>query len=148
MQRLAAPLAGALLLILGASLAAQNVLDLLSQDRDYAVLPGQTFETLGWDLPEGGRTVKAIADAAPGGAFDPQQLERAREAGLGYRAGWHILRYHYYGLDWDTTGLQLTPSKPEPGLPTLAIIHGGSANWYEFFLDPLNRPGLGQYLAH
>ena len=83
MQRLAAPLAGALLLILGASLAAQNVLDLLSQDRDYAVLPGQTFETLGWDLPDGGRTVKAIADAAPGGAFDPKQVERARAAGLG-----------------------------------------------------------------
>ena len=27
-------------------------------------------------LPDGGRTVKAIADAAPGGAFDPRQLER------------------------------------------------------------------------
>lgn len=74
MQRLIAPLAGALLLILGASLAAQNVPDLLSQDRDYAVLPGRTFETLGWHLPDGGRTVKAIADAAPGGAFDPKQL--------------------------------------------------------------------------
>lgn len=133
--------------MLGASLAAQNVPDLLSQDRDYAVLPGRTFETLGWDLPDLGRTVKAIADAAPGGAFDPKQLERARAADLGYRAAWHILRYSYYGLDWDITGLQLTPSKPEPGLPTLAIIHGGSANWYEFFLDPLNRPGLGQYLA-
>jgi len=32
-------------------------------------------------------------------------------------------------------------------MPTLAIINGGSANWYEFFIDPLNRPGLGQFLA-
>jgi pimeloyl-ACP methyl ester carboxylesterase len=29
----------------------------------------------------------------------------------------------------------------------VAIVNGGSANWYEFFLDPRNEPGLGQYLA-
>jgi len=29
----------------------------------------------------------------------------------------------------------------------LAFIHGGSANWYEFFVDPLNNPGLAQHLA-
>jgi pimeloyl-ACP methyl ester carboxylesterase len=27
------------------------------------------------------------------------------------------------------------------------LIHGGAANWYEFFLDPMNGPGLAQYLA-
>jgi hypothetical protein len=43
--------------------------------------------------------------------------------------------------------LHLLPSESESGLPTLAIINGGSANWYEFFLDPLNQAGLGQYLA-
>ena len=94
-----------------------------------------------------GRHVKALADAAPGGAFDPRGLESIRSADLGYRARWRVLRYTQYGLDWDITGLQLTPVNPEPGLPTLAIIHGGSANWYEFFVDPLNRAGLGQFLA-
>ena len=66
---------------------------------------------------------------------------------MGYRATWHVVRYRYYGLDWDITGLKLTPDKPDPALPTIAIVHGGSANWYEFFIDPLNRAGLGQYLA-
>jgi len=124
-----------------------TVPDLLAEDRPYAALPAQTFDALGWDLPDGGRTVKAIADAAPGGAFDPRQLEKASPAALGYSARWHVVRYPYYGLEWDITGLQLTPNTPAPGLPTLAIIHGGSANWYEFFLDPLNRAGLAQYLA-
>ena len=41
----------------------------------------------------------------------------------------------------------MTPTHPLPNAPTLAIINGGAANWYEFFIDPLNRPGLGQYLA-
>jgi len=130
-----------------ATLLAQQVEELLSHDRSHAALAAPIFETLGWDLPDAGRTVTAIADAAPGGAFDPRQLEKARAADLGYAARWHVVRYRYYGLDWDITGLQLTPNTPEPGLPTLAIIHGGSANWYEFFLDPLNRAGLAQYLA-
>lgn len=132
---------------LEATLVAQQVSGLLSQDHTYSALPAQIFDTLGWDLPDGGRTVEAIAQAAPGGAFDPRHLEKARAADLGYTARWHVVRYRYYGLDWDITGLQLTPNKPEPGLPTLAIIHGGSANWYEFFVDPLNRAGLAQYLA-
>ena len=125
--------------------AAPTVADLLSEPRDYAVLPADSFNAMGADLPDAGRTVKALADAAPGGAFDPRTLERA--SGLGYRARWQVVRYRHYGLDWDITGLQLTPDTPDPSLPTLAIIHGGSANWYEFFLDPSNGPGLGQYLA-
>ena len=127
--------------------SAVSVAALLSEDRPYVTLPASAFDDLGWDLPDGGRAVGAIADAAPGGAFDPKRLAQARPADLGYRAQWHVLRYTRYGLDWDITGLQLTPNAPQPGLPTLAIIHGGSANWYEFFVDPLNGPGLGQYLA-
>lgn len=144
-KRLIVPLAAAL--VLGAGPADQQVAELLSQDRGYSALASQAFETLGWDLPDGGRTVKALADASPGGAVDPKELERARSVDVGYRATWHVLRYAYYGLDWHITGLQLTPNTPDPGLPTLAIIHGGSANWYEFFVDPLNGPGLAQYLA-
>ena len=131
----------------GASAADPEIADLLAQDRPYSVLPGNVFDTFGWDLPDGGWHVKALADAAPGGAFDPRQLEKIAPADLGYRAKWQVVRYRQYGLDWDITGLQLTPVRPDPALPTLAIIHGGSANWYEFFLDPLNRAGLGQYLA-
>jgi len=132
---------------LDATTADRRIPELLQEDREYSVLPGDELETWGWDLPDGGRHVKALADAAPGGAFDPRGLESIRSADLGYRARWRVLRYTQYGLDWDITGLQLTPVNPEPGLPTLAIIHGGSANWYEFFVDPLNRAGLGQFLA-
>jgi hypothetical protein len=32
-------------------------------------------------------------------------------------------------------------------MPTLVFINGGASNWYEFFVDPLNRPGISQYLA-
>jgi hypothetical protein len=126
---------------------AQKVTELLNQDRDYATLSADAFNSMGWDLPDGGRNVKAIADAAPGGAFDPKLLEMLPAESTGYRAKWHVIRYKFYGLDWDITGLQLIPNKPEPGLPALAIVNGGSANLYEFFLDPLNQPGLGQYLA-
>jgi len=137
--------------LLGAGLlsgaADQKIRELLDQNREFASLSAETFNGMGWDLPDNGRAVKAIADAAPGGAFDPKKLEALSASAVGYRARWHVLRYKYYGLDWDITGLQLTPNKPDPGLPTLAIIHGGSANWYEFFLDPVNQPGLGQYLA-
>ena len=134
-------------LVLGTALSAQTVAGLLSTEREHSTLGADAFETLGWELPDRGRTVKAIADAAPGGAFDPKRLEQVPSATLGYRAAWHVVRYRYYGLDWDITGLQLSPNAAEPGLPTVAIINGGSANWYEFFLDPRNEAGLGQYLA-
>jgi hypothetical protein len=132
---------------LQADSADQTVAELLSADRGYSVLAPQVFDAMGWDLPDGGRSVQAVADAAPGGAFDPRQLETISPRELGYRATWEVVRYKYYGLDWDIAGLHLVPNKPDPGLPTLAIINGGSANWYEFFLDPLNRAGLGQFLA-
>ncbi len=106
-----------------------------------------TFDRLGWDLPDGGAAVRSLAEAAPGGAFDPRDLQKLNPAAVGYRANWHEVRFTHYGLEWDITGLLLTPTHPEPGLPTVAYINGGAANWYEFFVDTLNGPGLGQYLA-
>ena len=122
------------------------VLDLLRKPADYTLVPPATFDRLGWDLPDGGSRVKALADAAPGSAFDPRDLEKLPPE-VGYRAKWHVVRYPFYGLDWDITGLLLSPLKPAPGLPTVAFINGGSANWYEFFVDPLNGPAVGQFLA-
>jgi Alpha/beta hydrolase family len=123
------------------------VLALLQTDQPYHRVPSELFDQLGWNLPDGGEAVTALANAAPGGAFDPRKLEALPADKLGYRAKWHEVRYKVYGLEWDITGLQLTPTNPLPQMPTLAVINGGSANWYEFFIDPLNRPGLGQFLA-
>lgn len=127
--------------------AGDHVVGMLKEDRPYHRVSPELFEQLGWALPDGGATVKALADAAPGGAFDPRDLEKVPPDKLGYRARWHEVRYKVYGLDWDIPGLHLVPTNPIPNMPTVAVINGGSANWYEFFLDPLNRPGLGQYLA-
>lgn len=134
---------------LAAEQAEARVLALLQDAPLVATVPADLFEQLGWDLPDGGATVKALADAAPGGAFDPRALEEARIhlRRLGYSARWHVVRYRHYGLDWDITGLLLTPARPSAGLPTVAFINGGSANWYEFFVTPLNGPAVGQYLA-
>ncbi len=127
--------------------AEEEMLKLISQDVPYQAISPQLFERLGWDLPDGGAQVKKLADAAPGGAFDPRKLESLDAKKLGYRAKWEEVRYKVYGLDWEIGGLLLTPNKPRRGLPTLVIVHGGSANWYEFYVDPFNNPGLGQYLA-
>lgn len=152
MRRRTAAAAAAIVVAIVAGHAAQltpheRVLEILRTDKPYHSVPPDLFEELGWPLPDGGATVKALADAAPGGAFDPRKLEGVPAETLGYRAKWHEVRYRVYGLDWDIPALQLTPVNPLPDMPTMAIINGGSANWYEFFLDPLNRPGLGQYLA-
>ncbi|MCZ6492309.1 MAG: hypothetical protein O7A06_17480 [Acidobacteria bacterium] len=127
--------------------AEAEVLQLLREDRPFHSIPPDLFEQLGWDLPDDGAQVKSLADNAAGSAFDPRRLEALPADSLGYRAKWHEVKYEVYGLEWDIPGLLLTPNDPVPGLPTVAIINGGSANWYEFFLDPLNGPGLGQYLA-
>jgi pimeloyl-ACP methyl ester carboxylesterase len=129
------------------STAEDEVLKLLATDQAFHAVSPQLFEQLGWDLPDGGEIVKAMADASPGGALDPRKLEMIPTDTLGYRASWHEVRFQVYGLDWDIPGLHLMPENPIPGLPTMVIINGGAANWYEFFLDPLNRAGLGQYLA-
>ena len=127
--------------------AEADLIGMFEQNRPYSIVSPDLFNQLGWDLPDGGATVKALADAAPGGAFDPRKIESLPADKLGYRAKWHEVRYKVYGLDWEIGGLQLTPNQPTPGLPTIAIINGGSANWYEFYVDLFNNPGLGQYLA-
>lgn len=123
------------------------VVALLEDAADFTPVSESAFERLGWELPDQGLAVKALADDAPGGAFDPRKLEKLPAVKLGYSTQWHEVRFEHYGLEWDITALQLTPAHAEPGLPTVAILNGGAANWYEFFVDPLNGPGLAQYLA-
>jgi pimeloyl-ACP methyl ester carboxylesterase len=120
---------------------------MLDRDQPYHTVTEAAFSELGWNLPDHGVTVEKLANAAPGGAFDPRSLEIIDEQILGYQAKWHELRYPVYGLDWDIGILELVPASPQTDLPTLVIVNGGAANWYEFFVDPLNRAGLGQYLA-
>jgi hypothetical protein len=125
----------------------RDVLERLRAAEIQASVPAAVFERLGWELPDGGRRVRELADAAPGGAFDPRALARLNRSDLGYAATWHVRRFPYYGVEWDITALRLMPRDRTPGLPTVVFINGGSANWYEFFVDPLNGPAVGQYLA-
>ena len=125
----------------------EDLIALYREDKVFVSVSDAMLSPLGWDLPDGGASVKALGDAAPGGAFDPRKLEAIPSSRLGYTARWHEVRYKYYGLDWEIGGLHLQPSQPTPGLPTMVIIHGGSANWYEFFVDQLNGPAISQYLA-
>jgi len=124
-----------------------EILQMLGEDRPFHAVTASQFEQLGWDLPDAGATVKALADAAPGFALDPRELARQPADKLGYNASWHEIRYPVYGMDWDISGLYLVPTNPLPNMPTMVIVHGGSSNWYEFYVDPLNHPGIGQYLA-
>ena len=126
------------------------LLDKLSESKDFVLASNKTLKSLGKELnlPDGGENVKQLANKAPGSAFDPRDLEKFSELKIGYKIKWAVERYNYYGFDWDITGLCLNSRNPDAGnLPFLVIINGGSANFYEFFLDPLNEPGLGQYLA-
>src|SRR3954469_18371353 len=114
------------------------VTDLLSQDAHYTSIPEDVFGQLAGqvELPDQGRQVQAIAEAASGGAFDPRNLEQISGDKLGYRARWVVVRYDYYGLPWDITALRLeSRAASAKALPWLVIINGGSANLYEFFTD-------------
>jgi hypothetical protein len=124
-----------------------EILDMLKIERPYHVVSSEQFERLGWNLPDGGQSVKNLANNATGYSLDPRLLEALPADQTGYHSKWHEVRYEAYGLDWDITGLHLIPQHPVENMPTLVIIHGGSSNWYEFYLDPFNNPGLGQYLA-
>ena len=127
--------------------AEDEIVTLLETEADYHVVTEELFAKLGWDLPDGGDTVRNLADEAPGGAFDPRALESLSAETLGYSARWYEHRFSVYGLDWDIGGLHLLPEESTDTLPTLVIINGGGANWYEFFIGPKNDPGLGQFLA-
>ncbi len=123
------------------------ILEMLQTDKPYHIVTPDMFNNLGWSLPDNGETVKTQADSSPSGNLDPRTLESMQGSTLGYAAKWIEHRYEMYGLEWDITGLHLVPENPIANMPTMVLIHGGSSNWYEFFLDPLNNPGLGQYLA-
>ncbi|HWA27232.1 MAG TPA: hypothetical protein VG734_16370 [Lacunisphaera sp.] len=123
---------------------------LLDQDKIYSSLAGDDFLALGADfkLPDEGKSVTALALAAPGGAFDPRDLEEIPAKTLGYEAKWCVERFKYYNLDWDITGLRLTSLDPgAKNYPWLVIMNGGAANVYEFYVDLKSQPGWGQYLA-
>jgi hypothetical protein len=102
----------------------------------------------GFDLPDGGRSVSALAAKAPGGAFDPRDAAKIPAQELGYKTDWVVERFRRYNLDWDITGLRLTSLDPQAkNYPWFIIINGGAANFYEFYVDLKNRPGWAQYLA-
>jgi hypothetical protein len=116
----------------------------------YVSLPETDFRALGkgFDLPDGGKAVTDLAMKAPGGAFDPRDLEKIPAKTLGYQAEWVVERYKRYNLDWDITGLKLTSLDPDAKhYPWIVIMNGGAANLYEFFVDLKNRPGWAQFLA-
>src|SRR5262245_52964336 len=73
----------------------------------YVSFAESDFRALGagFDLPDGGKAVSALAEKAPGGAFDPRDLAKLSPKQLGYRADWIVERYRRYNLDWDITGL-------------------------------------------
>jgi hypothetical protein len=120
------------------------------EDAVYVSLPEQDFRALGsaFSLPDGGRNATRLAEAAPGGAFDPRDLEDIAAEELGYDADWLVERFSRYNLYWDITGLRLASLDPEASnYPWIVIINGGAANFYEFYVDLKNRPGWAQYLA-
>lgn len=125
-----------------------NLLD--NTQAKFVSLPEADFRALGegFDLPDGGATVTALANAAPGGAFDPRELSKTPAAKLGYKADWIVERFRRYNLDWDVTGLRLTSLHPDAKkYPWIVVMNGGAANFYEFYVDLKNRPGWTQFLA-
>src|SRR5947207_12571235 len=129
----------------------QKIWKLLDDSKAAYVSLGEAeFRGLGagFDLPDGGRSVTALAEKAPGGAFDPRDVAKLPAQQLGYKADWVVERFRRYNLDWDITGLRLTSLDPEAkNYPWFIIMNGGAANFYEFFVDLKNRPGWAQYLA-
>jgi hypothetical protein len=89
----------------------RKIWKLLDDDKAaFVSLSEPDFRALGegFDLPDGGKTVTQLAQAAPGGAFDPRDLGKIPATTLGYKADWIVERYKRYGMDWDITGLRLT----------------------------------------
>src|SRR2546421_11628841 len=116
----------------------------------YVSLAESDLRALGasLDLPDGGRSITALAGKADGGPFDPRDVARLPAQQLGYKADWIVERFRRYNLDWDITALRLTSLNPEAkNYPWFIIINGGAANFYEFYVDLKNRPGWAQYLA-
>ena len=129
----------------------QKIWSLLDDSKaPYVSLAESDFRALGagLDLPDGGRAVTALAEQAPGGAFDPRDVAKLPAQQLGYKADWFVERFRRYNLDWDIGGLRLQSLDPEAkNYPWFIIMNGGAANLYEFLVDLKNRPGWAQYLA-
>jgi hypothetical protein len=129
----------------------QKIWTLLDNDKlAFGSLAEPEFRALGegFEPPDGGKAVTALALKAVGGAFDPRDVSKIPAGQLGYKADWIVERYTRYNLEWDITGLRLTSLDPNANsYPWLVIINGGAANFYEFYVDLKNRPGWGQYLA-
>ena len=110
----------------------------------FVALSEPDFRALGaeFTLPDGGRSVTALAERAAGGAFDPRDLTAIAPQQLGYKAEWIVERFRRYSLDWDIGALRLTSLDPDAGrYPWFIIMNGGAANFYEFYVDLKNRPG-------
>ena len=121
---------------------------LLSKEKPFVMLPESDFRSFRIALPDEGKSVSALALAAPGGAFDPRDVAKIDPKALGYKAEWCVERFSRYNLPWDITGLKLTSLNPDAAkYPWVVIMNGGAANVYEFYVDLKNRPGWGQYLA-
>lgn len=130
------------------AVSASPIHQLLDRDAPFVMLAEPEFRALAVALPDGGAHVTKLAQAAPGGAFDPRDVARIDPKLLGYKADWLVERYTRYKLPWDITGLRLTSNDPAAkSKPWIVIINGGAANVYEFYVDLKNRPGWGQYLA-
>jgi len=56
--------------------AEDQVIKLLAHDRPYHLVSPELFERLGWDLPDGGLTVKALADSTGGAPGPGRDLRR------------------------------------------------------------------------
>ena len=126
------------------------VWEALGPNRPYAYLSEQNFMAAGQilSLPDGGANLTDLAKAAPGGAFDPRDVGRLPPEQLGYDAEWFVERYPFYGLEWDITGLRMKSlNLVADQYPWLIIINGGSVNFYDYLMAPINRPGWAQYLA-
>jgi hypothetical protein len=88
----------------------QKIWTLLDDSKAAYVSLGEAeFRALGagFDLPDGGRAITALAKQAPGGAFDPRDVAKLSPQQLGYKASWVVERFRRYNLDWDITGLRL-----------------------------------------
>ena len=129
----------------------QKIWSLLDDPKaPYVSLSEPDFRSLGagFELPDGGRSVTALAEKAPGGAFDPRDVAKIPAATLGYKADWVVERFHRYNLDWDIGALKLTSLNPTAkNYPWFIVMNGGAANLYEFYVDLKNRPGWAQFLA-
>ena len=90
---------------------ARSILDVSLAESDFRALGA------GFDLPDGGRSVTALAEKAPGGAFDPRDVAQLPAEQLGYKAEWVVERFRRYNLDWDITGLKLESLNPEAKAP-------------------------------